>query len=199
MSVKDKLRTYKPKPYGVQESFAVLLPLVEVAGEDRILYEVRSQKISQPGQTSFPGGRVEEGETPQEAAIRETVEELGIPEEKIEVCGEIDYIVTEQAVIYCFIGYLHKVDISKIKSNIEVSRVFSVSLEYFLEVEPALYEVELKSIAEDQFPYHLIDIGESFSFDQRVHQIPFYTPDDEVIWGYTANLTHRFIEIIQDN
>lgn len=199
MSVKNKLRAYKPKPYGSQERFAVLLPLVKIDGEEHILYEVRSQKISQPGQTSFPGGRIEEGETPEEASVRETVEELGVPEEKIEVCGEIDYIVTEQAVIYCFIGYLHDVDISKIESNIEVSRVFSVPLEYFLEVEPALYEVELKSVAEDRFPYHLIDTGESFSFDQRVHQIPFYTPNNEVIWGYTANLTSRFIEIIKDS
>lgn len=197
MPIRDKIRAYAPKPYGSQERFAVFLPLVEVNGEDHILYEVRSQKISQPGQTSFPGGRIEEGETPEEASVRETVEELGIPEEKIEVYGEIDYIVSEKAIIYCYVGYLHDVDIRKIKSNIEVSRIFSVPLQYFLEVPPTLYNVELKSVAEEQFPYHLIDADESFSFDERLHKIPFYTPGEEVIWGYTANLTSRFIKIIK--
>lgn len=199
MSLRNKINAYEPQPYGIQETFAVLLPLVEIDGEEHILYEVRSQKISQPGQTSFPGGRVEPGETPREASVRETVEELGIEEEKIEVYGEIDYIVTERAIIYCFVGYLNEVDIHKIKSSIEVSRVFSVPLQYFINVPPTLYEVELKSITDDQFPYHLIDRGESFSFDKRTHKIPFYSPNDEVIWGYTANLTSRFIEIIQEN
>ena len=39
---------------------------------------MRSEHISQPGEISFPGGRVEDGETFQEAAIRETCEELNL-------------------------------------------------------------------------------------------------------------------------
>lgn len=49
------------------------------------MYEIRSQHVSQPGEVSFPGGRVEEGETYQQAAIRETVEELNIEPEQVHV------------------------------------------------------------------------------------------------------------------
>lgn len=57
----------------------------------QVLYQVRSESISQPGEVSFPGGGVEEGETPQQAAVREAVEELNIQSEQIDILGEIDF------------------------------------------------------------------------------------------------------------
>ncbi|TWT74897.1 NUDIX hydrolase [Allorhodopirellula solitaria] len=41
------------------------------------------------GQICFPGGRIEPGETPVQAALREFEEELGIPADVIEICGEL--------------------------------------------------------------------------------------------------------------
>ena len=37
----------------------------------QVLFEVRAAGISQPGEVCFPGGRIEPGETPEEAALRE--------------------------------------------------------------------------------------------------------------------------------
>ncbi len=41
------------------------------------------------GQICFPGGRIEAGETPTQAALREFSEELGIPADVVEICGEL--------------------------------------------------------------------------------------------------------------
>ena len=73
--------------YNKLKNFAVFIPIVKVSGKDHILLEVRSKIVSQPGEVSFPGGSVEEGEDFKTAAIRETMEELLLKREEIEFLG----------------------------------------------------------------------------------------------------------------
>ncbi len=55
-----------------------------------ILFTERSHTMrSHPGQISFPGGGLEEGETAREAALRETQEEIGIDPEGVDVFAEL--------------------------------------------------------------------------------------------------------------
>ena len=49
-----------------------------IDGDGRVLIAQRPEGKSQAGQWEFPGGKVEEGETPEIALIRELDEELGI-------------------------------------------------------------------------------------------------------------------------
>ena len=42
-----------------------------------------------PGQVAFPGGGLDPGETPEQAAVREAVEEVGIDERGIDVIGSL--------------------------------------------------------------------------------------------------------------
>ena len=98
-TIEKAIKSYSPKPIGEEKAYAVLLPLITIDNEWHVLYEVRSETISQPGEVSFPGGRIEAGESPQEAAVRETHEELNIPTEAITVLGEIDYLVQNHRTI----------------------------------------------------------------------------------------------------
>lgn len=58
---------------------AVLVPIV-LRHEPAILLTARAQHLRRhAGQVAFPGGRLEPGESPEEAALRETEEEIGLP------------------------------------------------------------------------------------------------------------------------
>ena len=131
--IKRMIEDHKAEPITTQRKYAVLLPLVKINGIIHILFEVRSQSISQPGETSFPGGALEEGETFKEAAIRETEEELLIDRKDIRIIGEMDYIVKKEHIIKCFVGWLSEIDVTKLKPNEEVEDVFTYSPPVFLE------------------------------------------------------------------
>jgi coenzyme A diphosphatase NUDT7 len=132
-SIKDRLKNFKPKPMDYEVSFAVLVPLIEIDGELNIIYEVRSNSITQPGEISFPGGRIEEGESPQEAAIRETSEELLLNKANIEIIRELNYASSKSgAFVFTFLGLIKDLDPYEIGYNTdEVSEVFFVFFLYF--------------------------------------------------------------------
>jgi 8-oxo-dGTP pyrophosphatase MutT (NUDIX family) len=57
---------------------AVLVPIVLHAAPS-ILLTLRAARLkAHAGQVSFPGGRIEVGETPEQAAVREAAEEVGL-------------------------------------------------------------------------------------------------------------------------
>jgi len=65
---------------------SVCVPLIYIQGEPHLVLIRRSRKLRRhPGQISFPGGFVEQGETDLEAAFRELQEEIGVPSECTEV------------------------------------------------------------------------------------------------------------------
>lgn len=197
--ITDMLKDHKVKPLTNQRHFAVLIPLIQVNGETHLLYEVRSKKISQPGETSFPGGRVEEGETYKEAAIRETIEELALSRDAIQILGEMDYLVNEKVVIRAFVGELKNIIVEDIQFNEEVEEVYTVPLSYFLAHDPVYYMADVKLEHEKDFPFDLIPGGEKYNWKQGKQAVPFYTLSKHTLWGFTANFTDRFIRLLKEH
>lgn len=70
--------------------------------EDRILATLRSHG-EYSGYWEFPGGKLEDGETPREAAVREVREELSTEVELGELISQIEYDYPDfHLTMYCY-------------------------------------------------------------------------------------------------
>jgi len=199
-NIKAKIQNRIPGPTRIQHYFSVLIPLVEIDGEIHLIYELRSKNLNtQPGEVSFPGGRIERGEEFSQAAVRECSEELLIPETKIELLGETDYLITPfNFIIYAFVGKINVNSIEEIGvNNYEVEEIFTVPLKFFLNHQVEKYAAVLKSEFDQDFPYHLLPQGEKYNPRQGDYQIYFYRYQGRVIWGITAEITKSFIDILK--
>lgn len=198
-NILERIKNYQPKPLGQKQSFAVLLPLVwgEKSQGWQILYQIRSRHISQPGEVSFPGGRLEPGESFQEAAIRETSEELNIPSSQIELMGEIDYFVHHGRTIRCFVGKILGDWQSIQPSPSEVERLFTLPLDALLMTKPKTYNLTATPKPAANFPFGRIPNGSNYNFGKDKRQVLFYDLGGENLWGMTAQFTARFIEILK--
>lgn len=183
--------------------FSVLVPFIKEEGKLNIIFELRAKDLrTQPGEVSFPGGRLEEGETFEEAAVRETMEELNIRRDNIDLIGEFDYLVSYSNMeIHSFIASISGVDVDKILPNPgEVDHLFTVPLEFFLNNEPNGYYLDLETRYNKDFPYNLIPNGKEYNFRSSKRTIYFYEYKDYIIWGYTASIIKHLIdELKQEN
>lgn len=127
------------------------------------------------GQVSFPGGRREEGETFEQAAIRETFEELGVAD-PIEIMGQLTliYVPPSDFEINPFVGYL-PVRPQWTPSPAEVAAVIETPLDF-------MFDDTCKGIESLTAP------------DGVTRQFPYYKIGDYKVWGATAAILSEFEE-----
>lgn len=198
--IKNKFKNTEVKPIIDGVNFSVLVPLIEINNEFNLIFEVRSMSIkSQPGEISFPGGRIEDGENPLEAAVRETFEETGIAVENIEIISELDYASNKNgSFVYSFLGHIKNTEYSNIKfSKDEVSELFYVPLSFFLENEPEKYYINYYPETEENFPLHMVKEGANYNWGSIRYPVYFYKYNNYIIWGLTAKITNSFIKKIK--
>lgn len=175
---------------------AVLLPLIETAEGPSLLFEVRAEGLGwQPGDVCFPGGRFECGDDNFcQTAVRETCEELGITEKQIEICGELDYLVTHMGpIIHPFVGRLAN-GISLKCNQDEVAEIFTVPLKFLLNYQPRIAHMELANRATEDFPFDLLPRQPREWHKRKGYDIYFYEYQGHVIWGLTARILQGFLK-----
>lgn len=177
---------------------AVTVPLLDIAGKPAVLFEVRSGKLNwQPGEICFPGGRIEgDDASPQEAAVRETVEELGIESDTIEVLGPLDFLVSPIGVlIYPFAVHI-AAPMPLAPNADEVAEIFTVPLDFLLAAKPQVASMEIATKPLVDFPFNLLPAGYPQGYRRRTKfPVLFYQYKNYVIWGLTARVLSGFLTI----
>lgn len=179
--------------------FSVAIILHEIEGEDYILLERRSPHLDyQPRDISFPGGGIEPGETKEQAALRESSEELLLPEESFEVIGQLDGIQTPYGVeLAVFLLRLHHEEKLTTWNEDEVEEVIYFPLKELLEEVPTYY-VETAHVFGEDFPFHYIEGGKNYPFKTMKLPYYFYPLEKGCVWGLTARVMHYFGEKVKE-
>ncbi len=149
---------------------AVLMPLIDHADGMTVLLTQRTAHLSaHAGQISFPGGRFEAGDgTPENTALRETEEEIGLTRAHIEVLGRLS--VRETGTGYRVVPVVGVITppFSVAPDPHEVAAVFEVPLSFVL--DPANHRFETRIMSGVQRQFYSVLYG------------------DYYIWGLTARL-----------
>jgi 8-oxo-dGTP pyrophosphatase MutT (NUDIX family) len=179
------------------KEFSILVPLIESSEGHSLLFEVRAENLNQqPNEICFPGGRIEAAENSERAAIRETSEELLLPEDRIELLGELDKLVTPfNTIIYPFAGMLH--DYRGSFSPDEVKETFLVPLSFLMKAEPLCHYIDVQMMPGDDFPYEMVHQGSNYPWRRGKYPVYFYVYNDRIIWGITARILKNFIDILK--
>ena len=188
---------------------SVLIPFVKINNDYHLLFEKRAANIRQGGEVSFPGGEFDKeiDKTLLETAIRETIEELGIEKEKINIIGQLGILMIPGVVVNAFIAEVEIGNPAKINfDETEVEKIFTVPVS-FKENPPQTYHINLEAhpfyIDEegkkiDLLPVEQLKLPPRYSkpwgrFKRKVY---VYNFNGEVIWGITAALVKRVVELI---
>lgn len=169
---------------------AVLVLLFEEAGESRVLLTRRAGHLrTHTGEVSFPGGRLEPGETPEEGALREAAEEVALEPSLVEFIGRLSPLGTFSSgtTITPVVGVLECRP--KVTANpSEVERVFDVALAEL--AEPQIFREE-RWLVPDRFRSRPVDSDGSFP-------VWFFELDHDTIWGATARILMEILRLVLD-
>ena len=122
-------------------SAAVLIAFTERAEPGVLLLHRPSHMRSHPGQIAFPGGGIDPGETPIEAALREAHEELGIDPAKVHVIGASDVYHTHSGFEITPVLATVPADIRIVPNPVEVAQWFEPPAGFLL--DPANHAQQL--------------------------------------------------------
>lgn len=147
--------------------------------EARVLLTRRSARLrSHSHQVAFPGGRLDDGETPEQAALRETYEEIGLDPGRVRIVGRLEslFTVVSSSSIVPFVGIVDGPLPPLTPSPAEVERIFDVSLREL--ADEACYHEEVWNFSDGTFP------------------VWFFNVEGDTIWGATARMLRRMLDLV---
>jgi 8-oxo-dGTP pyrophosphatase MutT (NUDIX family) len=157
---------------------AVLLGLVPRSEGPTVLLTQRTAHLKDhAGQISLPGGRLEPGEDPVAAALREADEEIGLSADRVEVLGELrPYLTGTGFRIHPVVGWVDPPE-RFTTDPFEVEELFELPLGFVM--DPA---------------NHRQDSYERNGRRRRFYVLPYA---GRYIWGATAGILVNFARVLR--
>ena len=143
---------------------------------DRLLTKRSAELRNHRGEISFPGGRLEQGESPWQAALRESWEEVLLDPASVAPSGELGHVETIVSTSYIIplVGTLARRPEVGPSPTGEVDRVLWVPLVEL--AEPDTFRAE--------------HWGREPGYDMY-----FYELDDETVWGATGRILFELLTL----
>jgi 8-oxo-dGTP pyrophosphatase MutT (NUDIX family) len=133
------------------------------------------------GQVSLPGGRVDEGETIEAAALREAEEEIGVERGGVQLLGRLTplHIPVSNFLLHPVVGFVNARPVFN-RAEWEVARI----------IEPSLAQLRDPATVKREFR-NRTTAGQTIEVD-----VPFFDIESEKVWGATAMVLAEFCAIL---
>jgi len=134
------------------------------------------------GQVSLPGGRLDDGESIEQAAIREAHEEIGIVPSEVQILGRLTplTVFVSAHLLHPVVGFVTRRPEFNLHSH-EVERLIEVPLALLREPHRVLWEERTRILP-----------------PAGVMKVPYFDLLDARVWGATAMVLAEFVALVED-
>lgn len=151
----------------------------DLAHRGELLLTERAHHMrSHPGQVSFPGGSLDPGETPIEAALREAWEEIGLEPASVQVFGQLPelWLPPSNFAVTPVLGYWHAPSGVRVASPDEVHAIHHVRIADLMDPDNRINV---------RHPSGWLGPGFLIGEDR-----------DVILWGFTAGIVARLFDYL---